>query len=162
MGPEFIQLPPSDDNVLSVKVTFKNQELNHQPDRIYCVVKEDTKNVKVENSKSKDKKGQKKQRKHDCILTGYTICKKKTFKFGQVNQELKTALCAANSNLVVKVAPAIVGKKGTKLTFFTPDGLVLDGHVVPKDRPITCVSIHPVELTVACGDKSGKIFVWRN
>ena len=160
--PEFIQLPPSDDNVLSVKVTFKNQELNHQPDRIYCVVKEDTKNVKVENSKSKDKKGQKKQRKHDCILTGYTTCKKKTFKFGQVNQELKTALCAANSNLVVKVAPAIVGKKGTKLTFFTPDGLVLDGHVVPKDRPITCVSIHPVELTVACGDKSGKIFVWRN
>ena len=161
--PEFIKLPPPNDNVLSVHVTFKSPELSNQPDRIYCVVKEDSKNINNEELKPKDKASAKKKlRKHDCILTGYTTHKKKTYKFGQVNTELKKALYSANSSLVVKVALAVVGNKGSKLTFFTPEGLVVDSHAVPKDRPITCVSIHPVELTVACGDKSGKIFVWRN
>ena len=160
--PQFMKLPTSDDKVINVKVTFKTPELTNQPDRIYCVVKHNTRNIKEEDISKENNSTERKHRKHECILTGYTTCKKKSYKFGQVNQELKTALFAANSDLVVKVAPAIVGKKGTKLTFFTPDGLVLDGHNVPKDRPITCISIHPVELTVACGDKSGKIFVWRN
>lgn len=161
--PEFLQLPPFDSNLVKVLVTFKSPEFGYQPDRIYCAIKQDVNTVKEENKSTDGKQVvTKKRRKGDCFVTGYTFHKKKGYKFGQVNQVIKNVLFGANSNLVVKVADTVVGKKGTNLLFFTPEGLCLDTHTVPKDRPITCLSMHPTELVVASGDKSGKIFVWRN
>ena len=158
--PDFLQLPQLDDTVVKVQVTFKSAELSYQPDRIYFLAKQDANSARTTVDKSKEKT--KKLKKKQCFLTGYTTHKKKLYRFGQVNQAINNVLFAANSNLVVKVAHAIVGKKGAKLSFFTPEGLCLDGHAIPKDRPITCISMHPTELAVASGDKSGKICVWRN
>ena len=162
--PEFLQLPEFNDKLVKVQVVLKSLEINYQPDRIYCVVKQDSgigKEAKHKYSERKELKS-KIQGSRYCFLTGYTIHKKKSYKFGQVNHNVVNVLFDANSNLVVKAAYAIIGKKNSKLSFFTPEGLCLDGHAVPSDRPITCISVHPTELCVATGDKSGKICVWRN
>ena len=158
----FLDLPKPKDNVVKVEVTFKDQ--TYQLDRVYCVVKLPYAAKGPENIQPIDKtaSGGKIKRKMDCYLTGYATHKKKSFKFGQVNQCQNNVLFAANPNIVIKVALAVVGKKSTKLSFFTREGLCLDSHFVPKDRPITCLAIHPTELAAASGDKSGKIFVWRN
>ena len=79
--PQFMKLPTSDDKVISVKVTFKSPELTNQPDRIYCVVKDDTRNTKDEDISKGNKNTERKRRKHESILTGYTTCKKKSYKF---------------------------------------------------------------------------------